>query len=164
MHIHFDRLLPAFLALGCALATFGSAGADPLILTPQTCTVLNCGAVTLPGRINPHPASPAFANSWVGQFSGAASHCMRFQVVSESRDLTMTVVAPNGTTFRNDNGGVAACTACPKVVVAAAANGFYTVVVANKNAVTAEANFGLRVGLYDTGINNPNCASPTTGQ
>ena len=162
MQIHFDRLLPAFLALGCGLATFGSAAADSLILTRQTCTTLNCGALSLPGRINSHPASPSLANSWVGHFSGAAASCLRFQVVSESRDLTMTVVAPGGTVFTNDNGG-AACTLCPRVVIATAANGFYTVVVANKNAAGAEANFGLRVGLYNTG-NSPNCAAPTTGK
>jgi hypothetical protein len=84
-------------------------------------------------------------------------------VIWETRDLTMTVVAPNGTVFTNDNGGVPACTACPRVVVGSAANGFYTVVIANKGAVTAEANFGLKVGLYNTG-NRLNCASAIAGK
>ena len=151
--------LAATLALGLA----APAAADSLILTRQTCTTLNCGALALPARINAHPASPAIANSWVGQFSGSAASCLRFQVVSESTNLAMTVVGPQGTVYTNDNGGASACTQCPIVVVATALNGFYNVVVATRAGAGVEAAFTLRAGLYKSG-NAPNCASPTVGK
>lgn len=141
--------------------------ADPLALPRQTCTTLNCGSLLLRGRINAHPSPPAFpaaiANSWVGQFAGVAASCLRFQVVAESRDLAMTVVAPNGTVFTNDSGGAAACRACPRVVVATAAKGFYTVAISNRNGAGLETSFTLRVGLFNAG-NAPNCTGPTPGR
>jgi hypothetical protein len=154
------------LAGGLLAALAGAAVADPLALSRQTCTTLNCGALTLPGVINGHPTIPATATQWVGQFSGQASSCLRFQVTSTSptRDLAMSVVAPDGTVFTNNNGGVAGCANCPKVVVGAAKNGFYTVVVAHAGALpAAETNFTLRAGLYNS-RNAPNCNGPTTGR
>jgi hypothetical protein len=165
MHIHFDPLRSGLIALACSsiIGWNSPAFADPLVPTLQSCTTLNCGSLALPGRINAHPPNPKLANSWVGQFPGHAASCLRFQVVTENRDLAMTVVAPNGTVFTNDNGGVAACTACPRVVVAATTNGFYTLVVSNKGGVGLESSFQLRVGLYNSG-NAPNCNAPTIGK
>lgn len=162
MQIRFALHHLALLATMCA-SVAGSvipASADALVPAPQTCTTVNCNALTLPGRINGHPATPAPANSWVGQFAGKPSNCLRFQVTSETRDLAMTVVAPGGAVFTNDNGGVAACTACPRVVIAATTSGFFTATVANKDGAGVDASFTLRVGLYNAG-NSPNCASPT---
>jgi len=164
MHNRFASRLVLAAAFCASLGgSITPAFADPLAPSPQTCTTLNCGALVIPGRINSHPTEPALANSWVGQFAGKASNCLRFHVTAESRDLAMTVVASNGTTFTNNNGGVAACTACPLVVVASPTAGFYTAVISSKGGTAAESTFSLKVGLYNSG-NSPNCASPTTGK
>ena len=141
----------------------GPAAADPLTLTRQTCTTLNCGSLSLVGRINAHPTSPAIANSWVGQFAAAASSCLRFHVTAETRDLAMTVVSRNGTVYTNDAGGVASCAACPRVVVGAAINSIYTVVVSDTLGAGIDSSFTMRVGLYNAG-NSPNCLAPTPGR
>lgn len=157
------RLAPAVLATALGLGLAAPAAADSLILAPQTCTTLNCGALTLPGRINGHPASPAIANTWNAQFAGQASSCLRFQLTSETTNLAMTVVGPQGTVYTNDNGGAVACTQCPIVVVGAAVSGFYNVVIATRAGTGVEAAFTLRAGLYNSG-NAPNCTGATPGR
>ena len=145
---------------GCLLLQATSAFAFQLAPGQQTCTTLNCGSLNLPGRINGHPTSPAIANPWVGQIGALAGGCMRFHVITQAHDLAMSVVAPNGQVFTNDSGGVAACPACPRVVVANSQNGYYTVVISQRSGVAVEANFLLRAGFYSSG-NAPNCSSPT---
>ena len=102
-------------------------------------TISNGGA--LPGIINGHPTVPTSATQWVGQFSGQSASCLRFQVISasQSHDLAMSVVAPDGVVFNNNNGGVAPCTACPKVVIAAAKNGAHRTSVALTTCRVASA-------------------------
>jgi hypothetical protein len=156
----------AILAAGALAAATSVASADALLLGKHTCTTLNCGALSLPGIINGHPTTPPSAAQWVGQFSSQSASCLRFQVVSasQSRDLAMSVVAPDGTVFTDNNGGVTPCTTCPKVVVATAKNGYYTVIIAHAAGLPAtETTFSLRAGLYNTG-NLPNCGSPTAGK
>jgi hypothetical protein len=161
------KFLPRLtLAVGALAAMMCAASADPLILAKQTCTTLNCGTLSLPGILNGHPTVPPSATQWVGQFSGQAASCLRFQVVSasQSHDLAMSVVAPDGIVFTNNNGGVAPCTTCPKVVIAAAKNGYYTVIVAHAaSGAGTETTFSLRAGLYNT-ANAPNCTGPTAGK
>lgn len=156
------KLAAAALVLAGALSV-GESAADPLVPARQTCTTLNCGTLALPARINAHPASPALANTWVGQFAGQTASCFRFHVTTETRNLAMTVVAPNGVVFTNDDGGVPACRGCPRVVIATVLNGYYTVTISNRDGAAAETFFGLRVGLYNSG-NSPNCASPTVAE
>lgn len=150
-------LLAGFLLLATATSLYAQQLSPP----PQTCTTLNCGALSLPGRINGHPATPAIAIPWVTQIAGRANGCMRFQLTAESKNLAMSVVAPDGAVFTNDNGAVPACPSCPLVVVGAARNGFFTIVIGTANGLSAEASFTLSAGLYNTG-NSPNCNNPTT--
>ena len=151
--------LVSIAAAAALLAGFGTAAtADPLAPSPLACTTLNCGAISLPGRLNGHP--PGLGNQWITQIAGTAGNCLRLDVTSESQDLAMSAVAPSGVVFTNDNGGSPTCANCPRVVVAAAANGFYTVVIAQRSGANVEAGFVLKVGLYKAG-NRPNCVNPT---
>lgn len=137
------------------LATLGASGlgsgpvlADPLLPTRQTCATLNCGSLLLPGRINPHETTaPPLSVGWVAQVAGISGNCLRLHVVTQTADLAMSVVAPDGVVFTNDIGGVASCPACLRVVVAASRIGVYTVVLNNRTGAATEASFQLRAGL-----------------
>ncbi|MCI0466085.1 MAG: hypothetical protein L0Y57_03625 [Beijerinckiaceae bacterium] len=170
-------MIPAFSRAGLlagGLAALGVPGlghrqalADPLVLVPDTCTTINCDSLLLRGRINPHETTfpSASGAGWVAQLTGISGNCLRLHVTNESADLAMSVVAPDGVVFTNDNGGVAACHACPRVVVAASKTGVYTLVVNNPAGSGGAADhetFVVRAGLYNAG--NPNCAPPTAGK
>jgi len=157
-------LAGGLVALAASSPGLGPAGADPLLPAPQTCTTLNCGSLLLPGRTNPHETTFPAASSvgWVAQVAGIAGNCLRLHVVTQTTDLAMSVVAPDGVVFTNDTGGVASCPACPRVVVAASRTGVYTMVLNNRTGTAVPASFQLRAGLYSSG--NPNCAAPTTGK
>jgi hypothetical protein len=73
------------------------------------------------------------------------------------------LVAPNGTVFRNDDGGTTSCSLCPLIKVANTPNpGWYTLQIGRLNGDGTFANFTLRYGLYRAG--NADCATPTTPQ
>ncbi|MCI0467047.1 MAG: hypothetical protein L0Y57_08590 [Beijerinckiaceae bacterium] len=152
------------IALGVSGLSLSPVLADPLRLVPQTCTTLNCDSLLLPGRTNPHETTVPAASGvgWVAQVAGISGNCLRLHVTGQSADLAMSVVAPNGVVFTNDNGGVASCPACPRVVVAASRTGVYTLVLNNPAGAATQHTFTLRAGLYNAG--NPNCAAPTTGK
>ncbi len=160
-------LAGGLVALAASSLGLGPAVADPLLLLIQSCTTLNCGSLLLSGRTNPHETTipAAWSVGWVAQvaanFTFSAS-CLRLHVVTQTADLAMSVVAPNGVVFTNDAGGVAACPACPRVVVASLRPGVYTVVLNNRTGAAIEAAFSLRAGRYNFG--NPNCANPTAGK
>jgi hypothetical protein len=161
MKKHFSnaRVATSVAAL-LVTATLTQASAELLSPSRSTCTSLNCGTLSLPGRINSHPASPAIANHWVMQFEGKGNSCLRFHVTTESADLSMSVVSPDGAVFSNSNSGLASCSNCPLVVVRSAKEGFYTVVVGAAAGLAKEATFTLRAGLYNA-ANSPNCSNPT---
>lgn len=71
----------------------------------------------------------------------------------------MTVIGPDGTLYSNDNGAVAPCANCPKVVISALKNGVYTVVLGHRTGLPVEAAFDLRAGRY--AASSINCAAPT---
>ncbi len=151
--------------LGAATAP---AAAQTLIEPPaQTCTTINCGATAVRGQTW-QIAGLGFGSGhpWTAQVFGAAGKCLRFDVTSQiGADLAMTVVAPDGQTFTNNDGGSGGCSTCPRVVVGQIpATGWYTVNVAEKAAALGNNRFIIRLGQYAADVGNPNCASPTPGQ
>jgi hypothetical protein len=151
--------LPAIFFLGIVLATkptwAGSRIFDP---TVDTCTTLNCGAVVLNGTT--FSFGPSADHFDVDVFAGP-NECLRAAVTSEFADLETVVRAPNGTVYRNDDGGVAACPLCPVVKVNSTPNnGWYSVTIGQFAGAPAEGNFTLSYGRYNVG--NPNCAASTT--
>jgi hypothetical protein len=151
------RFLIAFIA---SLSSTAPAFADGEIDLPvQTCTTKNCRAVVVPARIN---SMPGRSNPWIGQFAGKTGHCLRFEVVTQSRDLAMTIVDPRGTIYTNGGAGSGHCPTCPVVVVGRIGlPGYFTAVVNNQVLAAVDAVFYLRVGQYAAG--NPNCRPATIG-
>lgn len=156
--------MPANYFLISALATVIVCGAGAAtaseIFDPNRsgCTGVNCSSVTLSGTYFNHVN--ASAKPWVIQAYGETGECLRFQILSEDRDLEMVVTTPNGTVYRNDDGLVGSCTNCPLVKVGSASNnGWNTVQIAHFAGLPTEANFALAYGRYPAG--NPNCSTAT---
>ena len=82
-------------------------------------------------------------------------------MTSEFTDLETVVRAPNGTVYRNDDGGIAPCPLCPVVKVNSTPNnGWYSVTIGHFAGSPVTGNFTLSYGRYNVG--NPNCAASTT--
>jgi hypothetical protein len=156
------RFIPICLGLGLAAfgVQFASAGEifDPVV---DTGTTENVGAVVLGGTVQ-GDVGTGTADRWVGQFFANTNECLRVAVTSQGTDLETVVISPNGTFYRNDDSGLAACPLCPVVKVQPAINGWYTVSIGSFNGTPTFANFHVAYGRYNNG--NPNCASPTTPQ
>jgi hypothetical protein len=154
MRHHLTAAIPA-AAILFGLPTAGSATEvfDP---TLSTCTGDDCsslligGTVTNPGGNN-HP--------WVIETFAAVGECLRLRVLAEAADLEMTVTAPNGTVFRNDDGGLAPCPLCSLVKFVAPNRGWYTVQLSHFGGTPTYSDLLLAYGRYNG--SNPNCAAPT---
>lgn len=152
----------------CRLATAGMAAAvllglpavggateiyDPSV---STCTGADCSSVVIGGTVT----NPANNNHpWVIETFAAIGECLRLRVLSEAADLEMTVTAPNGTVFRNDDGGLAPCPLCSLVKFVAPNRGWYTVQISHFGGTPTYSDLELAYGRYNGG--NPNCAGPT---
>jgi hypothetical protein len=160
MTSHFCRaaLLAGLLLPGLLLPTW--LWATPIFdPSTSTCTGINCSSVRVDGVVR-----EAFGevHPWVIELFANPGQCLRVAVTAEGADLEAVVIAPNGTVYRNDDGGVAACPLCPVVKVnptPGPARGFYTVQIAHWLGNPVTANFTLLYGLYNAG--NPNCAPAT---
>jgi hypothetical protein len=135
---------------------------DPVTISPkpQKCTDPNCEALEIRGLVNSHGV---VANPWVGLFNGGQL-CLRFEVESQGDDLAMSVVAPDGTVFTDDDSGSCANSTnrCPRVIIANVTDkGAYTTILSTFDGKPTEANFVLRVGRYRP-ASNPNCIPATT--
>lgn len=144
----------AAMAMVCGT---GSTLAGPILdNSVSTCTGVNCSSLRIPGTIFSTSSS---ALPWVGQFYGTAGQCMRFDVTSQGADLEMVVIAPNGTMYRDDDGGAGLL---PLVKIGSAPNtGWYTVQLSHFSGAAVEVNFIMYYGRYNGG--NANCAAPTAG-
>jgi hypothetical protein len=118
----------------------------------RTCTGTNCGSQPVRGVIS---GFGALGNPWNGQFILSSSSCARFDVVSQTSDLEMTVVSPDGRMFTNDDFG----DLTPRVVIASPSSGVHTVVLNSFTGGGIDADFHMKMAQYNFG--NPNCASPT---
>ena len=144
--------------LAWAMAPAPASALDGQLLTLNTCTTLNCKAVEVTGRVNGFGGK---SNPWVGSFAASPlAKCLRLHIVGESADLEMSVVAPDGSIFTNDDPG-GTCPNCPRVVInPISVQGYYTVVINFFSGQPVEAGFRLLVGQYKQAT-NPNCAGPT---
>ena len=126
--------------------------------TPQnTCEEINCEARPLGGTVL---SFPPFAYPWTAELFANKDQCFRFDVIEQAADLEMTVIAPSGQIFQNDDKGTNSCPACPLVKIGQTPlGGWYTVRVGRANGTAVNASFTMMVSQYPIG--NPNCADPT---
>ena len=147
------------LGLAAATATGLAALASPAhaflnAASVASCTTNNCGSVTESGGTLQDPGNGSLP--FVAQILAGQSECIRLEVFRQTADMKMTVTAPNGTVFRDDD---SAGSLRPLVKFVAPITGAYTVTVAQFNGAPATANFGFFYGRYNGA--NPNCAAPT---
>jgi len=150
-------LLPMVFGLGLILTARPVWASEIFDPTVDTCTTLNCGAVTFSGTVIGFAgiAKPFDINVYANP-----NECLRVALTSGDVNLETVIRAPNGTVFRNDNGFVSPCTNCPIVKINGTPNrGFYLVSIADFAGAPNISNFTLRYGRYNLG--NPNCANPT---
>lgn len=147
-------VLPAAaLMLGLCGVAKASEIYDPSV---STCTGANCSSVLINGTVT----NPAGNNHpWVIETYARAGECLRLQTLSQAVDLEMAVTAPNGSLYRNDDGGAAPCTLCSLVSFTAPNTGWYTVQLSQFAGTASYSDFQLAYGRYSGG--NANCATPT---
>ena len=146
--------------LGAAMSillSLGVVSASTAIFddTVSGCSTTNCSSLRLPGTV--FSSGGVAANAWVANVFAQPRECMRLEVVSQDADLEMVVVAPNGSVFRDDDGGIGTR---PLVRIASTPNnGWYTVHLASFSGAAVNANFTLLYGRYTGG--NSNCSGAT---
>jgi hypothetical protein len=156
-------LVGSAFAIAASTAMATTVHATPIFdPSSSTCTTANCSSETISGTFGVLGAAQS-ALPWTVEIFSFPQRCLRVEVTSQTTDLELVVVAPNGTVFRNDDGGIAPCFNCPLVKVGNTPNqGWYTVQVAQFAGGGNFSNFTLRYGVYP--LNNANCSVPTTGQ
>lgn len=98
------------------------------------------------------------AMPWTAEVYSPAGACLRIAVTSQGTDLKATVVAPNGTVYRDDDSGGSNR---PLVRINNTPNnGWYTVSINNWSGAAVSQNF--TVTLQRLGLNGSGCL-PATG-
>ena len=122
---------------------------------PSPTTTLDGASIRLDGTLNDTNGN---SQPWTAELYSRAGQCLRLFVTSTTFDSELTVVAPNGNVYRDDDSGGSLR---PLVKVAyAPVTGWYTVQLASYSGAPTNANFTLLYGTYTAG--NPNCANGTT--
>lgn len=121
--------------------------------TVSATTVLDGDSVRLDGTLN----DVGNVRPWTAELYAAPGECLRLFVTSTAFDSKLTVTAPNGQVYRDDDSGGFLR---PLVKIAnPPVRGWYTVQVAEWTGAPTNANFTLLYGRYTAG--NPNCAGGT---
>jgi hypothetical protein len=144
----------AILMFGVAgVASQAQAGLinDPTI---GVCTSVGCSSTVLSASFGPFGG---VAGTWTEQIVVGAAKCLRIQVTQQTYDLEMTVIAPNGTVYQNDDTTVADKRPRLKINNTPVA-GSYTVVIGQTSGSPVVQNFLVAFGVYALG--NMNCTSP----
>ena len=145
----------AILAFGVAgIASQAEAGLinDPTI---ATCTSVGCSSTILSAAL---ASFGSLAGTWTEQIAVGGARCLRIQVTQETADLEMTVIAPNGTIYQNDD-TAAPTDKRPRLKINnTPAPGSYTVVIGQASGSPVTQNFLVAFGVYALG--NMNCTSP----
>ncbi|MFO1036430.1 MAG: hypothetical protein U1E45_06270 [Geminicoccaceae bacterium] len=98
------------------------------------------------------------AMPWTAEVYSGAGGCLRIAVTSQATDLKATVVAPNGTVYRDDDSGGSLR---PLVKINNTPNnGWYTLSINNFSGAAVSANF--TVTLQRLAANSASCL-PATG-
>jgi hypothetical protein len=168
-HLVIGRRAPVIAAAAASVALWAQSPAiaqslDPIVPSVEKCKQIGCNdSALITGRIN---GFGTLSNPWVGLFAagdpaGHRAECLRVEVEQSNADLALTVIAPDGAVFTDDDSG--SCSRCPLVVIDnILENAAFTVVVNGFSGTPVEENFVLRVGRYRP-AGNPNCANPTPG-
>ena len=143
----------AMLLVGLSAGTKASEIYDPSV---SSCSGVNCSSVIINGTVT-NPASNN--HPWVIETYARTGECVRLQTLSQAVDLEMAVTAPNGSLYRNDDGGVAPCSLCSLVKFTAPNTGWYTVQLSQFAGTPSYSDIQLAYGRYTGG--NANCATPT---
>ena len=152
------RRLLSLAGVAAITASVGaaSAGATQITTTIATCTSLNCGGVSLRGNTF---VTEGRTIPFVVQLFGGANECVRIETTSQTADLRIVAIAPDGVVYNNDDGG--SCSLCSLVKIPTGSRkGYYTIQLAQFGGVAVESLFEIKYGRYKPG--NPNCANPTT--
>jgi len=142
------------LAAMTALASHHAGAMNLFAPIVSNSGVIDGGSIELAGTIH----DPALnARPWVGQLYAGIGECLRLEITTTSFDSEITVLSPNGTVYRDDDGNGALR---PLVKIAnAPASGWYTVQVAQFNGFPVNQPFHMLYGRYLHG--NINCAGET---
>jgi hypothetical protein len=141
-------------------ANQAAAGTNVFDPTFDSCTGINCSSEEISGTVGGLAGASATDNAlpWTVMIFSPAGTCLRAEVTSQTRDLEIVLVQPDGTVFRDDDGGVGLQ---PLVKVDGTSDrGWNTLQVSRFNGDALGANFTMLYGVYPRG--NPNCAAPTT--
>ena len=97
------------------------------------------------------------AMPWTAEIFATPGQCLRLAVLSQSTDLEATVVAPNGTVFRDDDSGPGTQ---PLVKINSTPNnGWYTVSINNFAGAAVSSNFSLQIQRL--ALNSASCLPAT---
>jgi len=144
-------LLAPTLLLACGLASATNLF-DPSVSSTST---LDGSSIELDGTLHDTNGNPA---PWVVEVYAGVGECLRLFVTTTAFDAKITVMAPNGAVYRDDDSGGSLR---PLVKIGGApVQGWYTVQVAHYAGMPQNANFTLLYGRYTAG--NVNCANPTS--
>lgn len=147
-------MVSSAMILGLMGVTQAYAGGEIFDPSVSSCSFADCSSVRIDATIL---TSPGNATRWVAEVYSTAGQCLRVFVSSQYADLETVVVAPNGTVFRNDDGGGALR---PLVKVNSAPNtGWYTVSIGRFAGQVDTGNLTVLYGRYL--LNNINCSVPT---
>ena len=139
----------------CALAPLAANATNLFDPTVSSTTTADGSSLELDGTLNDTNGN---SQPWTAELYAGAGECLRLFVTSTAFDAKLTVIAPNGTVYRDDDSGGSLR---PLVRVASTpVQGWYTVQVAHYAGLPINANFTLLYGRYTAG--NPNCAIATT--
>jgi hypothetical protein len=153
-------VLGVFLVGGQALA--GSLIRDA---APTSSTFINSGSLIVPGT---YVVFSGRSEPWVVQAFAQVGECVRFDQAAPfggfggGSDLEITVIAPNGTVFRNDDRAGSSDPRALVKIAGAPNTGYYTVQVSHFGGAGFSTDFTLVYGRF-TPASNPNCSSPTPG-
>ena len=169
LHIHHlvdtefsmtSRKLAAAALAAIALLAAQAAGAMNLFApTVSNSGTLDGGSIDLAGTLHDPGAN---ARPWVGQLYAGEGECLRLAVTTNAFDAKLTVFAPTGAVYRDDDGNG---DLRPLVKIASApASGWYTVQLAQFNGAPVNQPFHMLYGRYIGGnINCENGTVPLTG-
>jgi hypothetical protein len=137
-----------------------------MVVAVITAAALPAGATNLLGQTTSATISGTTfgfgpsAMPWTAEVFAPANGCLRIAVTAQGTDLEAVVVAPNGTVYRDDDGGPGLF---PLVKINPTPNnGWYTVSLNNFAGSAVSANFTAT--LQRLAVNSASCLPATTPQ
>ena len=143
---------------GGALVQPSWAGSQIYANGPSSCTGSNCASTFLNGTYD-YDTVNHNANPFVLQVFSGGGECVRIDVTSAGTDLETVLVAPNGTTWRNDD-RPGSTNPLVKALVPSGVRGWYTLSISRYNGGGPRGDFTMAYGRYTSG--NPNCSGATS--